>query len=260
MRPFYKVYLMIFLLISAILFASDKSEESLVEKTKNIIWQDYVHFYSPPNLRYTFGGIFISGIFANTSFDGRIRNWFQESVRNDPTDQFSKVVKPIGNTYEPLSIYAGITLLGRLTKHTTIGSVVYEWGSNSLRAIIVGAPAVGVLQFTLGASRPNEGGSGWRPFHDNNAVSGHAFMGAIPFLTISRMIEPVYFKTLFYIGSTATAISRINDNKHYFSQTLAGWWIAYLAVNSLNIEKDGKVELHPSFLPNGWKMELCLSF
>ena len=210
-RQFYRISILIFLIIPFYLFANGNSKVGFIKSTIKTISADYRHFYSPKNLKYILGGFFIAGISANTNIDRDIRDWYQQSIRNNTTDQFSKVVKPIGNIFEPLSIYAGFTLLGSLTKHTTLGRITYELGSKSLRAIIVGAPMVGILQYGLGASRPNEGGSGWRPFHDTNSVSGHAFMGAIPFLTISKMVKPKYLKFLFYMSSFATGLSRIKS-------------------------------------------------
>jgi len=259
MRRSHKICILIFLLFPICLFAKENSKIESVRNITTTVSKDYLNFYSLQNLKYLFGGICIAGVSANTNVDRDIQDWYQRSVRNNETNQFSKVVKPVGNIYEPISIYAGFTLLGSLTKYTTVGAIAHEWGSKSLRAILVGAPVVGVLQYGLGASRPTEGSSKWHPFHDTNSVSGHAFMGAIPFLTISKMVKPLYLKTFFYIGSVATGLSRINDNKHYSSQVVAGWWIAYLAVTNLDWGKKQKVELCPFFFYDGWKIQLCLS-
>lgn len=252
-----QVFLLLFLLFPMHFLAAEKSEAAFVRNIAATILTDYSSFYSIKNLPYLFGGLGVSGILANTNADLRIQDWFQESVRNKRTDQFSKVVKPIGGKYEPVGIYAGAAILGYLARHTTSGTTAHEWGSKSLRAIIVGAPLVGVLQYGLGSSRPTERGSEWRPFQDTNGVSGHAFMGAIPFLTAAGMVESVYLKTVFYMASAATGLSRINDNKHYLSQALAGWWIACLAVKGLDIAKKPKAALNPTFLPDGWAMQLC---
>ena len=254
-----KTLILVFLLFSTYCFPAEKSKSDLASNLRSVIFTDYQNFYSIKNFQYVFGEICISGIIANTNLDGNIQDWFQESVKNDRTNQISKIAKPIGNVYEPISIYAGLTLLGSLTRHTSPGAMAYQFASKSLRAIVVGAPSVGFFQIVLGASRPTEGGSKWHPFHDMNSVSGHAFIGAIPFVTISKMVDPVALKTILYAGSAATGLSRINDNKHYFSQVLAGWWFAYLAVNSLDNEKENKIRLCPTFSLNGWKMKLYVS-
>lgn len=254
------IYILLLLLSSIRLFAGEQSQASLERNIASTILSDYRSFYSTRSITWMVAGIGVSGMFANTAADRRIQNWFQEEIRSDGTDRISKVVKPIGSAYEPPAVYAAITLLGYLTKRTASGAAALDWGSTSLRAIVVGAPLVGALQYTLGASRPHESGSEWRPFNDTNGVSGHAFMGAVPFFAAARMIKPVYLKTVLYAGSAATALSRINDNQHYFSQAFAGWWIAYLAVHRLDSGKQPKAALNPVFLPHGWKMQLCFSF
>ena len=66
-----------------------------------------------------------------------------------------------------------------------------EWGDRSLRGVLLGTPPLLITQRLLGGSRPGENreASEWQPFEDNNAVSGHAFMGAIPFLTAMQMTD-----------------------------------------------------------------------
>ena len=95
------------------------------------------------------------------------------------------------------------------------------------------------MQACLGASRPDEQTyeSRWQPFADNNAVSGHAFVGAMPFLTAGRMLEQhdrPYMAGCLYFCSTLPAWSRVNDDAHYFSQACLGWWMAYLACRAVN--------------------------
>jgi hypothetical protein len=53
--------------------------------------------------------------------------------------------------------------------------------------VVVGAPPLYVMQQVTGSSRPGEGsaGSHWHFLNDNNGVSGHAFIGAVPFLAAS---------------------------------------------------------------------------
>ncbi len=93
-----------------------------------------------------------------------------------------------------------------------------------LRSILVGGPPLLVLQWATGGARPTETdeSSEWRPFHDNNGVSGHSFMGAIPFLSAAKMADNIWIKGSFYAASTLPGISRVNDDAHYFSQAFLG--------------------------------------
>ena len=84
-------------------------------------------------------------------------------------------------------------------------------------------------------------------------MSGHAFMGAIPFLSAAKMTEDPYLKATFYVASTLPGLSRITDDDHYPSQVLLGWWIAYLAasaVDEVNISRS-HVSIFPMMIPDG---------
>ena len=108
------------------------------------------------------------------------------------------------------------------------GDVVGEWGSRSLRMFVVGAPPLYVMQWVTGASRPADGGgSQWHSFADNNGVSGHAFIGAIPFLAAADMVESPLLKGTLYVCSTFVGFSRMTDNAHYPSQVFLGWYLAW---------------------------------
>lgn len=131
----------------------------------------------------------------------------------------------------------GITMLaGTFADDNSAVGITGDWGERSLRAILVGGPPMLLLQEVTGGSRPDETShnSDWAFWHDNNGVSGHSFMGAIPFITAAQMTENRLFKGTFYAVSTLTGLSRVNDDAHYPSQVLLGWWMAYLAVSSVS--------------------------
>ena len=231
MQNFRAVFFVITLLI---LPSGAWTEEGIVgriEEMKDTIYEDYRNFYAVENLEYLAIGIGIAGVLANTSIDGEVQGWDQGSLRDGDTDNFSRAVKPFGDGEITVPVYLGAAIFGELTKDIEAGSTTGEWGKRSLRTILVGAPPMLLLQRSLGASRPKEDDSHWRPLNDDNGVSGHSFMGAVPFITAAKMTENPYLKYFFYLGSTLTGWSRINDNSHYFSQAALGWWMAYLAAD-----------------------------
>lgn len=214
---------------------------------------DYQNFYSKDNLWKLALGIGYAGFYANTSFDEEIQDFYNEYIKSTTTDDISKIVKPFGDGRITVPVYLTAVIIGELSKDTKIGATIGNWGQLCSRSLIVGAPPVLTLQILLGASRPEEGkGSRWRPFKDNNGVSGHSFMGAVPFLVAAKMTKKLLLKYPLYFASTFTGFSRINDNKHYFSQSFLGWWIAFLAVNSLDMNK---IVLVPS--TNGIGVMFC---
>ncbi|NVM25433.1 MAG: phosphatase PAP2 family protein [Desulfobacterales bacterium] len=233
-----------------------------IGEIKDTIYEDYRNFYAIENLEDLAMGIGMAGVLANTSIDGEIQGWDQESLRNKDTDEFSATVKPFGDGRITVPVYLGAAILGELTKDTKVGSTTGEWGKRSLRAILVGAPPMLCMQRALGASRPKEDESYWRPLNDSNGVSGHSFMGAVPFITAARITENPYLRYLFYLGSMLTGWSRINDNSHYFSQAALGWWMAYLAAacgDKAETEKR-KVVIAPTPVANGVGFTVALRF
>jgi hypothetical protein len=87
-----------------------------------------------------------------------------------------------------------------------------------------------------GGSRPGEEdhGSQWRPFSDDNGVSGHSFVGAVPFLSAAYMTDNRFLRGTLIAASTLPAVSRLNDDAHYASQAIIGWSLAFFAANAVN--------------------------
>ncbi|KAA3618189.1 MAG: PAP2 family protein [Calditrichaeota bacterium] len=205
------------------------------------LWDDQKQFYTMQNARYIGGLLVLGGILAHSKADGEIQYWYQANYKNESRDDFSRIVKSFGGGKETLPIYLGIWGVGHLFTKNKMVAPMREWSAFSLRMILIGAPPTVMLQRILGASRPTENDSHWRPFKDDNAVSGHAFMGAVPFLAAAKMMEPPVLKFGFYAASTLTSWSRIHDNKHYFSQVLMGWAMACLSSYSLQKDRESKM-------------------
>jgi len=198
------------------------------------VHSDYRNFYSGSFLLCDATVLAAAGILAHTSADQSIRDWYQHEVRNETTDKWSKIGKEFGELWT-LGVYGGALIIGKATANTAPGTATYHWANRSVRSLIVGAPVIAVLQRGLGSSRPwEERGSNWRPTEDDSGASGHAFLGAVPFLTAASMTENRLLKGTLIVASTWTAWSRINDDEHYFSQALLGWFVAYQAVRSVN--------------------------
>jgi membrane-associated phospholipid phosphatase len=71
-------------------------------------------------------------------------------------------------------------------------------------------------------------------WQDNNGVSGHAFISSLPFITAAKMCDDNWAKAVCYAGSSLGPLSRINDNAHYPSQVVLGWWLAFLAASAVD--------------------------
>ncbi|MFM8892423.1 MAG: phosphatase PAP2 family protein [Planctomycetia bacterium] len=200
------------------------------------VLEDYRNFYSCESLAGLAGAFGAGALMANTGFDTTMQNAWPQGVTPTGLGTFFSDCKPIGEGKYALPIFGAAALTGVVLEGQPAGDVVGEWGSRSLRMFVVGAPPVYVLQLATGASRPGEGsaGSQWHFFNDNNGVSGHAFVGAIPFLAAAEMVDNPFAKGSLYVCSTFVGFSRMTDNAHYPSQVFLGWYLAWASAMAVS--------------------------
>ena len=200
------------------------------------IFQDYRNFYSCENLTCVTAAFGAGALMANTGFDTTMQNAWQTGIRGSQTGDFISSTKDIGDGIYLLPAAGIAAAAGVALEGMPVGDALRGWGGRSLRIFLVGGPPVYVLQLATGASRPSNNGSintespsgsDWKFFQDNNGVSGHSFMGAIPFLAAADMVENPLAKGTLYVCSTFVGFSRINDDAHYSSQAFLGWYLAW---------------------------------
>jgi membrane-associated phospholipid phosphatase len=220
------------------------------------ICSDHCNFYTWKNAATTTGVFGVGAILAHTDADHAFRNAWQEDVRSNSWDNMSSVAHEFGEGKYVIAATVAAAGVGYLTSHTAAGETVGEWGYRSTRSLLVGFPTLLFLQRATGASRPLESSaeSDWIPFHDENGVSGHAFVGAVPFICAARMTESRVASAALYACATFTGASRVNADAHYLSQVMLGWWLAHLACKSVDEtenEKESQVQVMPISTPGG---------
>jgi hypothetical protein len=203
--------------------------------------QDYRRFYSPPELFALAGGIGLAAVFANTkidenTIDENFQQWHDEHVGTHNARKFSYIVRELGNGRHFLPFYGVCIGAGEAWESNPTARVLGEWGDRSLRSFIVGAPVILALQYGLGASRPEDhtNGSRWVPFFAKNSASGHSFIGGINFINAAMMTDNVPLKSALYVASVVPGWTRITQDKHYLSQVVLGWWVAYLSASAVD--------------------------
>jgi membrane-associated phospholipid phosphatase len=196
---------------------------------------DYRNFYSCGNLTCLAGAFGAGALMANTGFDSTMQTAWINGVKPTNLGTFFSGCKDIGEGRYSLPIFGAAYATGLVFEGNPFGDVVGEWGGRSLRMFAVGAPPVYALQWATGASRPSDGGNSyWAPFADDNGVSGHAFVGAIPFIAAADMAEGPLLKGTLYVCSTFVAFSRMTDNAHYPSQAFLGWYMAFASARAVS--------------------------
>ncbi len=206
--------------------------------TRNLIRDlksDSTNYFQKDNLIFLGESFLISGVLANTGLDRAFRGHWQTDIKSSATDNFFAIPKLIGGlSYFYAPIYLGTMGIGHIREHTPIGNVVYHWGYRSLRTFIVGGAQQVFLTNLLGSGRPNRNeDSKWQPFKYQTGVSGHSFYGAIPLLTAAMMTDPPGLRYTLFFLSTLPGLSRIDSDRHYLSQVIMGWALAYLSARSV---------------------------
>lgn len=222
---------------------------SMFRETWHNIRADHANYYSWATLRDLGFAVALAAPLANTSLDADFQDWYQRDVRSSGTDDFAAFWKTLGEGQIFIPAFAGLGLVGRFFEDRPLVGIAGEFGDRVTRGYLVGAPPMLFMQYLTGGSRPDEVsvGSQWKPFDDSNAVSGHAFMGAVPFITAAQMCDNGWAKSALYLCSTFTAWSRVNDHDHYLSQACLGWWMAYLACR--NVEQTERADEWLTFTP-----------
>ncbi|MDR1485949.1 MAG: phosphatase PAP2 family protein [Planctomycetaceae bacterium] len=222
-------------------FCNDNSKllQSFVDDF-GVVRSDFKNFYLSHDNLFCFGlGLMFHAAVANTSVDQSLRNWYQDEVRSSFTDNLSDGAKILGEgrIWIPVfGIAAGVYCVGqKIGDPCREFGVVGDYSSRVFRSYLVGTPTLLLFQTLLGCARPedNSNNSAWRFFHASNSFSGHAFMGATPFLVAASMTNQHWLRFILFVCSTFAGWSRINDDAHYFSQVALGWYVSYLAVRSV---------------------------
>ena len=200
------------------------------------IFTDYGNLYNQNNAKNFCVALLGAGLLANTRIDGNFQHWHSKNINSGFSHELSEFSKVFGEGYifVPVMVTSAAVYRFRQERRGAPNYPLGDFTDRTFRGYLVGAPTLFVFQSLLGADRPRNGGSDWRPLRHAHGVSGHAFMGAIPFITAAQMTDKLIVKGLFYTLSTFCAWSRVNDDAHYLSQVALGWYLAYLSVRAVS--------------------------
>lgn len=250
---------LVFLVISLLVFTNSSfaAEGMMLKMARDAsdLEDDYRNFYlNTGNLLRLGGGLVGAGVVANTKADREIKNYYQDRLRSSGTDSAASVARVPGEIYVAVPLLLAVHIL---IPDSSSYSTVDTWAQKSLRALFLGGPLGLVLQRATGAERPEANDSRWKPFKSSHGLSGHAFIGAVPFIMAARMEDNIYLKSMFYGLSVLPGLSRINDNQHYFSQVALGWYLAYLSSSVVDRKTDNRVSF--VVVPQSGGLELKFS-
>lgn len=222
------------------------------------IVDDYQNHYSARRLGQLALLVGGTGIMANTDIDQNWYDYYQDHIRSSATNRIADSFEPLGRletVLMTLPVYATGMVLSKYASHSDFANRYGEYGSRALRTFALAVPQQVLFVETLGGERPvKNGDSHWKPIREGRAVSGHSLAGAVPFISAAKMTDNYRLKIPLYALSTLTGLSRINDKKHFPSQVVFGWSLAYLAASSVDDTIEGiqrKVIFTSSLTPDG---------
>jgi membrane-associated phospholipid phosphatase len=183
-------------------------------------------------------GIVGAGLLAYSGADEAVESYHAGQIRSRGTDGVSHFFKFFGERFWFLNwLLVGVVDAWFQTNPFT------RWGRKNFEAMVVGLPTLWTVQRGLGANRPSsaDGSPRWRPMNADNSASGHTFMAAVPWLTLARRVRGKPLPQVAVGASFLTGWSRLNDRKHYVSQIMLGWIIAWNAVGAVD-DGEGKAQ------------------
>lgn len=199
----------------------------------NLVQSDFKNYYSNSSVKTMGLSVGVAGILANSGADDDFRELVQDHLRSDDSNHQSDIWRQLGERKNSLPLYVGVGALIGLSSNYQPNNVPGIWGARSLRGLLLGGPQHVLLAGLTGAGRPTEGDAQWWSFDDNNGVSGHAFFGALPLITAAQLSEDPVLRYSLYTASVLPGLSRINDDKHFLSQVILGWSLAYLSADAV---------------------------
>ena len=153
-----------------------------------------------------------------------------QSVRNDVQDDrtpFRNHLSDAGNAlgngvYVYPALIAG-TLGGKALKSKTLERVSWQ----ALESTVLAGVGVEVVKTAVGRRRPNispDDAFTFRGFtvSDNSFPSGHTAVSFALATSLAHQTRPFWTHALFYSGAVLTGFARVNDDKHWLSDTVVG--------------------------------------
>ena len=185
----------------------------------------------------------VAGILLLTSgfADEGLREELQEH-RSGTSNTYAQLGNAMG---EPLYLVSGIgvaLLAGELSGNKQLSGLAWRVG----RAAAMASAATTALKYTVGRTRPTHGDSDdFQPFGGGTSFpSGHTTLAFAVATAIADETQNGWVDAAVYGAATLTAYARVNDDRHWASDVLAGALVGHLSARWLS-RRDASLRLAP---------------
>jgi membrane-associated phospholipid phosphatase len=181
----------------------------------------------------------VGGVALLSVLDEPVQRAVQRS-RSESSDDLAEVFRQEGEPFYYAGLSLGLVGVGLVTQEDGIRRA----GLRVTTALVVSGVTVQVLKVVIGRSRPNAGRGAYdfHPFtssQDSNGVStsgslpsGHVAAAFTVATSLADDIDSPIADVLLYTAATGTAWSRMNDDRHWLSDTALG---AILGITSAKL-------------------------
>lgn len=170
------------------------------------------------------------------AMDRGIRDFWQDNIRSDTSENISKVFDPFGGSKYAFGGLIGVYAVAEVLDQTDIYPARRAKAASllALESVLISSAITGGLKYVTGRERPNKAESQFQfdgPGNGFNRAfpSGHATAAFALASSVSEIYGDDYpwVPWVLYPFATGTALSRIDRNKHWASDVFAGAAIGY---------------------------------
>lgn len=170
----------------------------------------------------------ISGLllFATAFGDEGLQEEVQD-IRSSGTNSLAHVGNAIGSPFFVFPAIGVGYLAGRLAGNQSLSRLSVRAGT----AVVLASGITGVLKYSIGRTRPFHGGDSdhFRPFSGETSFpSGHTTLAFALATVIADETKDSWSDVALYSAATLTGFARMNDDRHWASDVLAGALIGHL--------------------------------
>jgi membrane-associated phospholipid phosphatase len=151
-----------------------------------------------------------------------------QSHRSNTTNSLAKIGNTLGEWQLLVPAISGGLLAGQLSGSRDLKRVMFHAGA----AAVLATGVTTGLKYSLGRTRPGAAGDPhqYRPFSGwNSFPSGHTAAAFAVATSIAHETGDSWSDVILYSAATLTAMSRVNDDRHWTSDVLIGAFVGHLS-------------------------------
>ncbi len=201
--------------------------------------------------------------------DAPVERWVQRR-RTSTTDDVASVFRQAGDPRVMVASTAGIALLGVVTGAPSIRDA----GLRAVASIGAGGIVGSVIKLGLGRGRPAgfRSATDFDPFSTASDSAGNELRGSLPsghtivaFAVATSLSDDLHSRAgsvMLFTLATGTALSRLNDDRHWLSDVASGAAIGVTSARLISGRwrifglRPPRVLLAPEFVAISWHLDL----